>query len=71
MGIYKNIQNVCREKGMTINGLEAQLGFGRGSIYKWDSHTPSVAKMKDVADVLGVTVDDLIKACEETNETEV
>lgn len=45
---------------MTINGLEAQLGFGRGSIYKWDSHTPSVAKMKDVADVLGVTVDDLI-----------
>lgn len=45
---------------MTINGLEAQLGFGRGSIYKWDAHTPSISKMKDVADVLGVTVDDLI-----------
>lgn len=60
MGIYKNIQNVCREKGMTINGLETQLGFGRGSIYKWDLHMPSVAKVKDVADVLGVTVDDLI-----------
>ncbi len=60
MGIYKNIQNVCREKGMTINSLEAQLGFGRGSIYKWDSHMPSVAKVRDVADVLGVTVDDLI-----------
>ena len=60
MGIYKNIQNVCREKGMTINGLEAQLGFGRGSIYKWDEHTPSIARVKDVADVLGVTVDDLI-----------
>lgn len=56
---------------MTINGLEAQLGFGRGSIYKWDSHMPSVAKVKDVADVLGVTVDDLIKAREETNESEV
>ena len=60
MGIYKNIQNVCRENGMTITGLEAQLGFGRGSIYKWDLHLPSVAKVKDVADVLGVTVDDLI-----------
>lgn len=60
MGIYKNIQNVCREKGMTITGLETQLGFGRGSIYKWDAHTPSISKMKDVADVLGVTVDDLI-----------
>ena len=60
MGIYKNIQNVCREKGMTINGLEMQLGFGRGSIYKWDEHTPSIARVKDVADVLGVTVDDLI-----------
>ena len=70
MGIYKNIQNVCREKGMTINGLEVQLGFGRGSIYKWDSHMPSVAKVKDVADVLGVTVDDLINAREETNESE-
>lgn len=70
MGIYKNIQNVCRENGMTINGLESQLGFGRGSIYKWDSHLPSVVKVKDVADVLGVTVDDLIKAREETNESE-
>lgn len=60
MGIYKNIQNVCREKGMTIIGLETQLGFGRGSIYKWDEHVPSIAKVKDVADVLGVTVDDLI-----------
>lgn len=60
MGIYKNIQNVCREKGITITGLETQLGFGRGSIYKWDAHTPSIAKVRDVADVLGVTVDDLI-----------
>ena len=60
MGIYKNIQNVCREKGITITGLETQLGFGRGSIYKWDSHMPSIVKVKDVADVLGVTVDDLI-----------
>ena len=60
MGIYKNIQNVCREKGMTITGLETQLGFGRGSIYKCDTHAPSIAKVRDVADVLGVTVDDLI-----------
>lgn len=62
MGIYRNIQNICRERGMTIAGLETQLRFGRGSIYKWDTSVPSVKKVKEVADVLGVTVDDLINS---------
>lgn len=61
MGIYKNIQDVCRERDMTINGLETQLNFPRGSIFKWDTHTPSVAKVKAVADALGVSVDELLE----------
>ena len=61
MGIYKNIQNACKAKGVTIMGLEDKLGFGRGSIYKWDDHLPSVLKVKMVADELDTTVDELIK----------
>lgn len=61
MGIYKNVQNACKAKGVTIMGLEDKLKFGRGSIYKWDEHRPSVLKVKMVADELGTTVDELIK----------
>lgn len=61
MGIYKNVQNACKARGVTIAGLEDRLNFGRGSIYKWDAHKPSVQKVKMVADELGTTVDELLK----------
>lgn len=61
MGIYKNVQDVCKERGKTIMGLEDKLKFGRGSIYKWDTHKPNVLKVKAVADELGVTIDELLK----------
>ena len=60
MSICKNIQRMCKAQGLPVMKLEEDLGFARGSIYKWDSNTPSVVKVKAVADRLGTTVDALL-----------
>lgn len=48
--------------------LENELGFSRSSICKWDVNTPGIDKVKKVADILGCTVDDLLKSKEADEE---
>lgn len=60
MSIVNNVRTACANSGTNIFNLEASLNFPRGSIYKWDEHTPSVGKVKLVADALGVSVDSLL-----------
>lgn len=54
------IQNLCKEKGTSIFKLEKELGFGNGTIYKWDKSSPAVDKLKKVAEYLGVSTDFLL-----------
>lgn len=58
--MLEKIQTLCKQKGISVSHLERELGFGRGSIYKWDKNSPSVDKLKKVADYLDVTVDNLL-----------
>ena len=59
--IYENINKICDEKDISIASVEAQADLGRGAIGKWRKSNPTVTKLKAVADVLGVTIDELIK----------
>ena len=59
--MYQKIQKICKEKGVSVNRLEKDLGFTRGSLYKWMEHTPSINKVKAVADYFGIAVDELVK----------
>ena len=52
MAIYDNVKAACKEKGITVNALEEELNFARSSIYKWNTHKPSVEKIKAVAKAL-------------------
>lgn len=61
MSIYKNIQKLCKDKGLSVTALETELGFTRGYLYKWENHTPSIENVKNVSDYFGITVDELIK----------
>lgn len=47
--IYDNIKTACKEKNITISTLEEELGFARGSVYKWEKHCPSVDKLRMVS----------------------
>ena len=59
--MLKRITELCREKNISILELERMAGLKQRTVYKWDENNPSVYKVKAVADVLGVTLDDLMR----------
>lgn len=58
--IYTNVLNLCREKGISIAQLERELGLGNATIRGWKKSSPTVEKLKAVADYFGISVDALI-----------
>ena len=68
--IVKNIRRLCAEKGITIQRLEQIAGLTNGCVSKWAVSDPKVSNLKKVADVLGVTVDDLLAEHKEENDGE-
>ena len=71
MGLYENIRDIAKTKGLSINRLEQELGFARSSINKFNKNTPSVEKLQQIAERLNVTVDNLMTGhvVDENNET--
>lgn len=59
--IVENIKSLCRLNGTNINRIEVECKFSHGAIRHWDDNPPSVWKVKAVADLFGVTVDDIIR----------
>ena len=59
--IYKNIEEKCREKGISVSALEKMVGLGNATIKGWNESSPKVENLKKVADYFGCTIDDLIK----------
>lgn len=59
--IYANISNLCRDRGISISRLEKEMGFGNATIRGWATSSPTVEKLKAVADYFQVTVDELIR----------
>lgn len=56
MGIVENIKVLCIENGTSIPKLEKALGFGNGAIYTWKKGSPSIDKLKCVADYFNVSL---------------
>lgn len=61
MNLYQRIKTLAYEKKISINQLEKDIGIQSGGMCKWDKHIPSVQKVKAVADILEVSVDELLK----------
>lgn len=65
MGVYKlsileNVQLLCKEHGISVPGLEKELGLGKGSIYRWNKNSPSVDKLQKVANYFRVSLDQVV-----------
>ena len=54
---FETIEKIVNDKGTTISALEKQLGFGNGTIRGWRNCSPSVEKLKKVADHFGVSIE--------------
>lgn len=55
------IKQLCKERKISVNKLETELGFGGGYISKLDKSTPNTKKIQAISDYFNVTVDYLIK----------
>ncbi|MBQ6163332.1 MAG: helix-turn-helix transcriptional regulator [Clostridia bacterium] len=59
--LYDVIRARCKDRGITVQELERRADIRRNTINRWGVNIPSVDKVMRVADVLGVTVDELLK----------
>nr|DAP64116.1 MAG TPA: Cro/C1-type HTH DNA-binding domain protein [Caudoviricetes sp.]DAU31258.1 MAG TPA: Cro/C1-type HTH DNA-binding domain protein [Caudoviricetes sp.]DAZ51051.1 MAG TPA: Cro/C1-type HTH DNA-binding domain protein [Caudoviricetes sp.] len=59
--IFDKVSKRAAEKGISINLLESQAGVSTGSIYKWNTVSPTIRSLSKVAKVLGCTIDELLK----------
>lgn len=55
--IFGKISKLVSEKGISISSLEKTLGFGNGTIRGWKESSPSVEKLKKVAEYFGVSIE--------------
>ena len=65
--LIERIKALCKERGITLKDLEDGAGITQNTMGRWGENTPSVDKVKRVADFLGVSVDDLLREPEETD----
>lgn len=68
--IYDNIAGLCKDRGISIAKLEDELKLGNATIRKWKTSSPSVAKLKLVADYFGVSIESLIERKTEMTTTQ-
>ena len=60
MTLKDRIRALANARGMSLPMLEAELGFGNGTIVKWDKASPNSEKLSKVADYFHVSVDYLL-----------
>ena len=58
--LKSRIQYLARKKGLSLTKIEEHLGFGNGTITKWDRSSPRIDKLRQVAELLNVSVDFLL-----------
>jgi len=55
--VKERVKRLCKEKGITIQQLEKQIGLSNGTISKWDRYNPRMDKLQLVADFFSVSTD--------------
>ena len=61
MGFYQHFEQLCLERGESMDGIVKELGFSGGVVTKWkNGSTPRNSTLKLIADYFGVTVDFLL-----------
>lgn len=58
--LYDKIRKIAQEKGISITALEQKANLSNGAIGKWKNSEPTVGKIKAVAEVLEVKLEELI-----------
>lgn len=59
MNLTTKIKKLCEQNDITIAALERTLNLGNSTIRRWETNSPSVDKLKLVADYFHVSLDEL------------
>lgn len=59
--MYEKIKEICKQKNISINKLEQDLGFAKGYMSKLNVSSPSLNNAKKIADYLEIGIDELIQ----------
>ncbi len=60
MTVYERIEELRKNKGISQNKLEKELGFSNGLISKWKDRVPSSTNLKKVADYFDTSINYLL-----------
>lgn len=71
MSLLNRIEEIVKEKGYNLAFLERELGFGNGSIRRWDTSSPSCDKLLKLANFLNVSTDYLLGRNNETTNLKI
>lgn len=69
MNLKERIKSLCKNRGISMNKLEEELGFAKGYVSKLDKSNPNSSKLQKIADYFNVSLDYLISGEEKENET--
>lgn len=61
MDLIANIKSRAEKTGQTVEDVERKAELSPRTIRRWNDHAPAFDKVYRVANVLGCTVDDLIR----------
>lgn len=70
MSIKTRVKTLANGRGMSLTTLESELGFGNGTITKWDKTTPNADKLNTVAKYFGVTMEYLLNGIDQDGLSE-
>lgn len=70
MSLKTRIKNLANEQGLSLTTLESKLGFGNGTITKWDKTTPNADKLNTVAQYFHVSMDYLLNGVDQNGLSE-
>lgn len=58
--MYNRVNQLCKERGLSIRRLEQQLDLGNGVVSGWKKSDPSLKTLKKLAWFFGITLDELV-----------
>ncbi len=61
MGIFENVQEILKDRNISVRTFENELGLSKGGFYRWKHHIPSVEKVRQAADYLKVDINEIVK----------
>ena len=66
--MVERLLSIIKQKGLSVNAVEKQLGFGNGAIKRFSTSSPSVDKIIALSNFLNVTVEYILFGNENVSE---